>query len=84
MAQLTGLDELLRRLPMGGETPVSSGGTNLSSGQRQLIVLTAVFASSRPVLLLDEATSQIDLETRRRCQWGPLLAGRTVIRVEHG
>lgn len=84
VAQLTGLAELLRRLPMAEETPVSSGGTNLSSGQRQLIVLTAAFASSRPVLLLDEATSQIDLETRRRCQWGPLLAGRTVIRVEHG
>jgi ATP-binding cassette, subfamily B, bacterial HlyB/CyaB len=84
VAHLTGLDELLRRLPMGEETPVSSGGQNLSSGQRQLIVLTAAFATSRPVVLLDEATSQIDLETRRRCQWAPLLAGRTVIRVEHG
>jgi ABC-type bacteriocin/lantibiotic exporter with double-glycine peptidase domain len=84
VARLTGLDELLRRLPMGEETPVSSGGQNLSAGQRQLIVLTAAFSTTRPVLLLDEATSQIDAETRRRCQWPPLLAGRTVIRVEHG
>ncbi len=84
VSTLTGLHQLLKRLPMGEETPVSSGGRNLSSGQRQLIVLTAAFATSRPVLLLDEATSQIDLDTRRHCQWGALVRGRTVIRVEHG
>jgi ABC-type transport system involved in cytochrome bd biosynthesis fused ATPase/permease subunit len=46
-------------------------------------VLTAAFASSRPVLLLDESTSQIDAETRELFQWEQLVAGRTVIRVEH-
>ena len=57
---------------------------NLSSGQRQLIVLTAAFASPRPVLLLDEATSQVDVASRARIDWDALRKGRTIVRVEHG
>lgn len=83
-AHLTGLNRMLEALPMGEETLVSARGQNLSSGQRQLIILTAAFASSRPVLLLDEATSQMDDMMRRRCQWDLLVQGRTVVRVEHG
>lgn len=83
-AHLTGLSRMLEALPMGEETLVSARGQNLSSGQRQLVILTAAFASSRPVLLLDEATSQMDDMMRRRCQWDLLVQGRTVVRVEHG
>jgi ABC-type bacteriocin/lantibiotic exporter with double-glycine peptidase domain len=84
VAALTGLDRMLSGFPMGEETLVAADGSNLSSGQRQLIVLTAAFASSRPVLLLDEATSQIDAATHARCQWDALFRGRTVVCVEHG
>lgn len=84
VAQLTGLARMLEQFPMGEETLVAAQGQNLSSGQRQLIVLTAAFASSRPVLLLDEATSQIDAETRGKLPWEALIGGRTVVRVEHG
>jgi len=84
VAQLTGLAELLRELPLGVETPVAARGQNLSSGQRQLVVLTAAFASARPVLLLDESMSQIDAGTRRRMHWQALIEGRTVVAVEHG
>jgi ATP-binding cassette, subfamily B, bacterial len=84
VSSLTGLSELLGELPMGIETPVAARGQNLSSGQRQLIVLTAAFASTRPLLLLDEATSQIDAAARRRINWKALTENRTVIAVEHG
>lgn len=84
VSHLTGLTRMLKRLPMGEETLVAAQGQNLSSGQRQMILLTAAFASSRPVLLLDEATSQMDAEMRARCQWDQLLSGRTAIIVEHG
>jgi ATP-binding cassette subfamily B multidrug efflux pump len=47
---------------MGEETGVAAQGQNLSSGQRQLILLTAAFASNREVLLLDESTGQIDAQ----------------------
>jgi ABC-type bacteriocin/lantibiotic exporter with double-glycine peptidase domain len=83
VAELTGLARVLRQLPMGEETRVAAQGQNLSSGQRQLVLLTAAFASSRPVLLLDESTGQIDARTRSLCQWDELTRGRTVIRVEH-
>jgi ABC-type bacteriocin/lantibiotic exporter with double-glycine peptidase domain len=84
VASLTGLSELLAELPMGIETPVAARGQNLSSGQRQLIVLTAAFASTRPLLLLDEATSQVDAAARDRINWKTLTENRTVISVEHG
>ena len=35
-------------------------------------MLTAAFASGRPVILLDEATSQIDRATRMQIDWGML------------
>jgi ABC-type bacteriocin/lantibiotic exporter with double-glycine peptidase domain len=84
VARLTGLSRLLGELPMGMETPVAARGQNLSSGQRQLIVLTAAFASRRPVLLLDEATSQIDAAARSRIDWKALQENRTIVAVEHG
>ncbi|HKO90612.1 MAG TPA: ATP-binding cassette domain-containing protein [Polyangiaceae bacterium] len=84
VAELTGLRRLLEKFPMGTETRVAAQGQNLSSGQRQLIVLTAAFASSRPILLLDEATSQVDVEMRGRIDWAALRQGRTIVSVEHG
>jgi ABC-type bacteriocin/lantibiotic exporter with double-glycine peptidase domain len=83
VSALTGLSHMLQKLPMGEETRVAAQGQNLSSGQRQLIILTAAFASPRPVLLLDESTGQIDAHTRSLCRWDELTRGRTVIRVEH-
>jgi ATP-binding cassette, subfamily B, bacterial CvaB/MchF/RaxB len=84
LAPLTGLTHMLKGLPMREETLLAAQGMNLSSGQRQLIVLTAAFASPRPVLLLDEATSQVDAVSRTRIDWKQLRKGRTIVRVEHG
>jgi ATP-binding cassette subfamily B protein len=84
VAPLTGLTHMLQGLPMREETLLQAQGSNLSSGQRQLIVLTAAFASPRPVLLLDEATSQVDVASRARIKWHALRKDRTIVRVEHG
>jgi len=83
VAQQTGLSRMLQSLPMGEETRVAAQGQNLSSGQRQLLVITAAFASTREVLLLDESTGQIDVQTRSQFDWAALTQGRTVIWVEH-
>ena len=83
VARQTGLSALLAELPMGLETPVAARGQNLSSGQRQLVVLTAAFASERPVLLLDEALSQVDAAARGRIDWDSLCNNRTIVSVEH-
>jgi ABC-type bacteriocin/lantibiotic exporter with double-glycine peptidase domain len=83
VAEQTGLSRMLQGLPMGEETLVAAQGQNLSSGQRQVILLTAAFASDREVLLLDESSGQIDAQTRSRFDWPQLTRGRTVIWVEH-
>lgn len=83
VAEATGLSDMLACLPMGSETLISSGGSNLSSGQRQLVLLTALFASDCPVVLLDEATSQLDAGAKARIDWSELTRARTVISVQH-
>ncbi len=84
VAELTGLSELLKTLPMGVQTTLSTGGGNLSAGQRQLILLTAVFAMQSPVVLLDEPSSQLDVATAARINWSELGRDRTVVIVAHG
>jgi ABC-type bacteriocin/lantibiotic exporter with double-glycine peptidase domain len=83
VAKLTGLDTMLAELPMGTETLVGTGGNNLSAGQRQLVALTAVFATSVPVVLLDEAVAQLDAASRARIQWQALGRNRTIVSVQH-
>ncbi|KIJ68811.1 hypothetical protein HYDPIDRAFT_81693, partial [Hydnomerulius pinastri MD-312] len=45
------------------ETPVTTGGTNLSVGQRQIIALARAMVRESKLLILDEATSAIDHRT---------------------
>ncbi|MCJ7656849.1 MAG: ABC transporter ATP-binding protein/permease, partial [Candidatus Atribacteria bacterium] len=42
---------------------ISEGGSNLSTGQRQLIAFARALAKEPRILILDEATSSIDSET---------------------
>ncbi|HMQ35496.1 MAG TPA: ATP-binding cassette domain-containing protein, partial [Chloroflexaceae bacterium] len=59
-ARLVGLEEEIRRLPMGMYTVVSEGGRTFSGGQRQRILLARALARRPRILLLDEATSALD------------------------
>ncbi|RDX55375.1 P-loop containing nucleoside triphosphate hydrolase protein [Lentinus brumalis] len=45
------------------DTQISSGGGNLSVGQRQILALARAIARQSKLLILDEATSAIDYET---------------------
>lgn len=83
VARQTGLDAWVSTLPMGYFTVVANGGANFSGGQRQLLALTAVLASPRPILLLDEAMSNLDWVSRRRILTCPHFQGRTVIYSSH-
>ena len=53
----------IRKLPQGYDTPIISGGSNLSQGQRQLLTIARAILADPAILILDEATSSIDTRT---------------------
>lgn len=58
-----GFEEVLLRFEQGLTTPVSSGGSGLSLGQKQLISFMRAILRQPKLLILDEATANIDTVT---------------------
>lgn len=83
--EATGVDELIRGLPDGLDTPVHERGTSLSAGERQLLALARAFLARPRVLVLDEATSNLDLQSEAQVERAldALLEGRTAIIIAH-
>lgn len=84
-AKLANADFFIRHLPHGYNTVLSSDGTNLSQGQRQLLAIARAAIANPPVLILDEATSSIDTRTEALIEKGMdrLMEGRTVFVIAH-
>ena len=82
-ARLSGIDEAIRALPRGYDTPCTE--ELFSQGEWQLLSVARAAAADPAVLLLDEITANLDAETearvlealRRAC------AGRTVLSISH-
>lgn len=64
-AKLVNADGFIEQLPRKYDTLLSEGGSNLSTGQRQLIAFARVMARHPRVLILDEATASIDSHTEK-------------------
>ncbi|MCJ7789463.1 MAG: ABC transporter ATP-binding protein/permease [Candidatus Atribacteria bacterium] len=64
---------------------ISEGGSNLSTGQRQLIAFARALAKDPRILVLDEATSSIDSETEFLIQDAirKIMKERTSIAIAH-
>lgn len=63
-AEMAGLAEDIRRMPMGLHTIVSGSGA-ISGGQRQRLMIAQALIRLPRILFFDEATSALDNETQR-------------------
>jgi ATP-binding cassette subfamily B protein len=77
-------DEFIERLG-GYDAELRERGSNLSTGQRQLLAFARALAHDPAVLVMDEATSSVDPETEWLVQdaLAKLLAGRTALVIAH-
>lgn len=85
VARQLNLHDFLRNLPQGYATPVRERGSNLSSGQKQLISFVRAMWRDPKILALDEATASLDVGTEALLQSAldTLLRDRTALIIAH-
>ena len=65
-AELAGIAEDIRRMPMGMHTIISEGSGGVSGGQRQRLMIARAIAPKPKILMFDEATSALDNLTQKK------------------
>ncbi len=65
-AEIAGLADDIRAMPMGMSTMLQEGAGGVSGGQRQRIMIARAVAPKPKLLLLDEATSALDNITQKQ------------------
>lgn len=63
-AEMVGLAEDIRSMPMGMHTIISEGASNISGGQRQRILIARSIVHRPRIIIFDEATSALDNKTQ--------------------
>ena len=61
--KLAQADEFIRSFPLGYETKIEQGGTNVSGGQKQRLCIARALLKKPRILILDDSTSAVDTHT---------------------
>ena len=65
-AEIAGIADDIRDMPMGMHTMLQDGGGTISGGQRQRLLIARAIAPKPKILIFDEATSALDNITQRK------------------
>ena len=65
-AELAGIADDIRAMPMGMHTLISEGQGGISGGQRQRLLIARAIAPKPKILMFDEATSALDNITQKQ------------------
>ena len=81
--RLVQLEEFIRALPDGLDTPLGPDGAIVSGGEKARIALGRAILRRPDILILDEATASLDSETEERIYQYLLSTASTVVGVTH-
>ena len=65
-AEIAGIADDIRDMPMGMHTVLQEGGGSISGGQRQRLMIARAIAPKPRILIFDEATSALDNITQKK------------------
>ena len=65
-AEIAGIADDIRAMPMGMQTIISEGQGGISGGQKQRLMIARAVAPKPRILMFDEATSALDNKTQKK------------------